>query len=198
MAFHEDWYSAEQLFLLRETVRFALGLDGLFIEIGSWEGRSTVAIAQECFPQQLHAIDTWMGNEAEQQRSGRSHPSVIAAQQRDVLADFLENVHQLTRGNVTVHQSTDLAYLEILAEPVAFCHLDASHDYLSVKLALEKILPHLVPGGILCGDDFQNAHAGRQDLQGGVERAVREILPGFQGLGNFWRYQKREWSGSNI
>src|SRR5205814_6573412 len=44
---------------------------------------------------------------------------------------------------------------------------------------------------IICGDDLETAHAGREDLQGGVERAVRELLPGFAAIDNFWYWQKQ-------
>jgi hypothetical protein len=44
----------------------------------------------------------------------------------------------------------------------------------------------IVKNGIICGDDFINAHAGREDLQGGVERAVKETLQGYKTIGNLW------------
>ena len=71
-----------------------------------------------------------------------------------------------------------------------FCHIDASHDYWSVRADLKLAEACLRPGGILCGDDFVYAHAGRADLDGGVERAVREGLPGFEAQGNFWWWVK--------
>jgi hypothetical protein len=78
----------------------------------------------------------------------------------------------------------------VFDHPVKFCHIDASHDYNSVHRTIAALLPKLVPGGILCGDDFESAHAGRHDLGGGVERAVRELLPGFEVSGNFWWWAK--------
>jgi hypothetical protein len=77
-------------------------------------------------------------------------------------------------------------WLKIFNEPVKFIHIDASHEYDSVAETIKLILPNMVKGGIICGDDFINAHIGRTDLNGGVEKAVRELLPGFQNKGNLW------------
>ena len=43
----------------------------------------------------------------------------------------------------------------------------------------------MVNGGIICGDDFLSANINRTDLHGGVERAVRELLPTFSIISNF-------------
>ena len=50
----------------------------------------------------------------------------------------------------------------------------------------------LVPLGVLCGDDFLSAHARRADLDGGVERAVRKLLPKFKAVQNFWHWQQKK------
>jgi predicted O-methyltransferase YrrM len=183
--FHENWYSEQQLRLLAESYTLVRRLPGAVVEIGSWEGRSTVELANACYPETLIAVDTWEGNLDE----AADHPSVLIARQRDVLAVFLHNLRTLTRGNVLALRMDCHAFLASCVGPVKFCHIDASHDYRSVRRTLEALLPNLVPGAILCGDDFQTAHAGRADLQGGVERAVRECLPGFQVSGNFWHWR---------
>ena len=74
--------------------------------------------------------------------------------------------------------------------PVRFAHIDASHDYSSVKAELLSILPLVVDGGVLCGDDFEDGATPVDGLDGGVERAVREVLPGCRNDGNFWWWQK--------
>jgi Methyltransferase domain len=96
----------------------------------------------------------------------------------------------LTLGNVQSHVMRSQDFFASFDQPIKFCHIDASHDYPSVKAEIEAALRLLLSGGILCGDDFQSASAQRADLQGGVERAVRELLGGFQSIGNFWFWQK--------
>jgi predicted O-methyltransferase YrrM len=184
--FHEDWYSAPQLRLLAESCSLVRRLPGAVLEIGSWEGKSTAVLANACYPETLVAVDTWQGNLDE----AADHPSVLIARQRDVLGVFLRNMAALTRGNVLALRMDCHEFLTRCVGPVKFCHIDASHDYRSVRRTIEALLPMIVAGAVLCGDDIQTAHAGRTDLQGGVERAVRECLPGFQEVGNFWRWMQ--------
>ena len=182
MAFNEDWYSKSQVARLIKLYKRVRPLEGLIIEIGCWEGKSTCALANAIHPEVLHAVDTWQGNITE----GADHPTVKILKERDVYQTFLDNVARLTKGNVVVHRQDCFEYLTTVHEPIKFCHIDAAHDYESVKRTIDLLLPRLVPGAILCGDDYLNAHAGRADLQGGVERACRETLKGHYNRGNLW------------
>ncbi len=185
-AFHEDWYSGEQLLKACALLSEVQGLSGGVMEIGCWEGRSTIALAHACHPEPLLAIDTWEGSLDE----SPAHPSVHHARQRDVFAQFVANVQLLTKGNVKPIRQDCHAFLREWQGPIKFAHLDASHDYRSVKAALDALLPWVVPDGVLCGGDFETACASRADLDGGVERAVREVLPGFQQDRNLWLWRK--------
>jgi predicted O-methyltransferase YrrM len=162
------------------------GLDGAVMEIGCWEGKSTIALANACYPDPVFAVDTWAGSRAE----GVEHPTVVIARQRDVYAQFAANIKALTRGNVTPVRADCFDTLAAWQAPLKLVHIDASQDYQSVCRTIDGCLPHLVRGGILCGDDFQTADATRLDLDGGVERAVRDRLPGFEQHHNFWLWQR--------
>ena len=188
MPFTERWYHDEQAALLARIAGFIKGrqLDGAFIEIGSWEGKSTIAIANACHPRTLHAVDHWLGNLDE----SADHVSVMAARQRDVFATFQANMAAHTRGNVVPHRQDWREFMKTWQEPIAFCHIDASHDYVSVRDNLAAILPLMVRGGVVCGDDWLSANINRHDLQGGVQRAVMELLPGAQSQGNLWFAEK--------
>jgi hypothetical protein len=50
-------------------------------------------------------------------------------------------------------------------------HLDARHDYESVKADIKAWLPKVKSGGWLTGDDYDN------DKWPGVVSAVKEMLP---------------------
>jgi len=182
--FHESWYEDKQLKLLEKKVKNTKNLEGEIIEIGCWEGKSTVVIANACYPENVDAVDTWKGNLDE----SPDHISVQIARERDVFSVFQENVKKLTKGNINPYKQDCFLYLEKLANPVKFCHIDASHDYKSVKKTLHMLLPKLVDRAIICGDDYAAAHIGRKDLEGGVERAVKEMCPLHFSNGNFWWY----------
>lgn len=185
--FHENWYSDEQCRVLFDTYALARDLVADVVEVGCWEGRSTSVLANACYPEPLHAVDTWQGNADE----SPDHPTVTLARQRDVYRTFLKNMKSLTPGNVRPHVMRSLDFFAKQVKPIRFCHIDASHDYGSVKADIEAARKHLLPMGVLCGDDFLSASAKRKDLQGGVERAVRELLPGFKTVANFWYWQNK-------
>lgn len=184
--FNEDWYSDGQCNDLVTWFTKTKGLSGMNIEIGCWEGKSTIALANAAFPEEIICCDTWMGNIAESE----THITVQILNSRNVFKQFVENMTEATKGNYTVVKQDCLEWLKRLESPVKFCHIDASHDYDSVKKTLEYLLPHVVPGGVLCGDDFLNSSVNSPGLGGGVEGAVREMLPGFNHIDNFWYWQK--------
>ena len=180
--FTENWYSSSQLNSLRGACGKVTKLEGAVIEIGCWEGKSTCTIANMLKDDVVQAVDTWQGNLTE----GESHPSVVAAKERDVFGQFNRNVERLTKGNVNPLISDCFDYIQALDVPVKFAHIDAAHDYASVKKTIASLKKHLVVGGVLCGDAFISANAKRSDLGGGVERAVVEECPGFVSQENFW------------
>lgn len=182
--FHEQWYAESELKLLGEAVAKTRELPGQIVEIGCWEGRSTAVIANGCFPERVVAIDSWEGCTAQ----GPDHETVRIARERDVFAIFEANMRALTNGNVSPLRGDAFEFLRQTTEPIKFCHIDASHDYPSVRETLELLLPRLTPGAVLFGHDYQSAHAGRDDLQGGVQRAVREVLRNHTSVGNTWSY----------
>jgi hypothetical protein len=117
----------------------------------------------------------------------------VALRERDVYGDFLKNIKEHTKGNIKPIISLSEDFYKTLKPDfkLKFGHIDGAHDYDSVKLDITSLQKFLVPGGILFGDDFNTAHAGRIDLKGGVERAVRECCPGFVSLGRCWHWQKK-------
>jgi beta-1,4-mannosyl-glycoprotein beta-1,4-N-acetylglucosaminyltransferase len=186
-AFHEDWYPNDQIFHALAAYERTRALHGAVVEIGCWEGKLTIALANACHPDALIAVDTWTGSAAE----SPDHVTVHLARQRDVFAQFQKNVRLLTSGNVVPTRRDVYDFLAGWSTPLKFVHIDASHDYRSVRHTLEVCLRWILPGGVLCGDDFQSADMNRRDLDGGVERAVRELLPGFEQIGNFWCWQRK-------
>jgi hypothetical protein len=186
--FNENWYPSEQINDLLYLCKNIPNTNGLCIEIGCWEGKSTNNIANAIYPENLICNDTWLGNIDEGKVTNSEHPTTTILKERDVYNIFINNMNNLTKGNYTIVKECCLTYLSKINEPIKFCHIDASHDYDSVHKTIKLLLPNLVNGSILCGDDFCNSHIQRLDLNGGVERAVRELLPGFNNCGNLWFY----------
>jgi len=184
--FNEDWYSNTQCNELKKLVSSVKEIKGDIIEIGCWEGKSTHNIANECYPEILICNDTWTGNIAESEITGIIHPTVEICKIRDVYNIFLNNMNNLTNGNYSVIKRDCIEWLKEYKNPIKFIHIDASHEYESVYETIKLALPYVVKGGIMCGDDICSANINRHDLHGGVERAVRELLPNFKTFENLW------------
>jgi predicted O-methyltransferase YrrM len=184
--FNEDWYSLEQCNNLIELVYKVKSLHGAVIEIGCWEGKSTICIANACYPDILICNDTWLGNVAESKTTGIKHITEVILENRNVYNIFINNMENSTLKNYKIAKQDCIDWLKSFNEKIKFIHIDASHEYESVAETIKLALPKMVRGGIICGDDFIGSHIGRNDLNGGVERAVRELLPGFVAKGNLW------------
>lgn len=192
--FNEDWYTAEQAAYVGWLAQQA-PQNGAIVEIGCWEGRSTVCIAQSVAPRSVIAVDHFEGNADER----ANHPATEAAQERDVSDTFSYNMTKLA-PNVYVYAYDWRGWIEGWAKHaqyptpvdidtawdregrIAFLHLDASHDYDSVADCLRAVMPFLVRGAILCGDDLYSD---------GVYRAVHDVLGDVQDVsGRLWVWQK--------
>lgn len=129
------------------------------VEVGSWMGRSTTALAQATTGH-VWAIDTWRG----------------AAEHVEIMKELSpENLYKAflhyTAGipNITPIRLPSVQAAQFIQSPLDMVFIDASHDYDNVRLDIETWLPKLRTGGVLCGHDYE--------YSAGVKRAVNELLP---------------------
>lgn len=186
--FNEDWYSHNQLVSLVNLYESVKNLDGDVIEIGCWEGKSTICLANSCYPETLICNDTWLGNIQESICTGITHTTELILKERDVYSIFVNNMDTHTQKNYTIIKKDCLDWLQSYNGSIKFIHIDASHDYESVLETINLVLPKIVKGGIICGDDYLSASTERVDLHGGVQRAVTEALPNHKNNYNLWYY----------
>lgn len=169
MTFVEDWFCAESCEALADLYRRVAHLEGDIVEVGCWEGRSTVALANACEPSTVHAVDTWQGSPGE--------ISEQLAAERDVFAAFRANVAELTAGNVKPYRMGWRHYFAVHAMPTRFLHIDATHTYDEVRGNIEAALPLMVPGAVICGDDAQHPP---------VHQAVVDLFPDAGVIATLW------------
>jgi len=174
--FHEGWTNAAHSTILAKIASYAPPT-GACVEIGSWEGVSTIAIAHGLGERTLYAVDTWQGNSDE----SPDHPTIEAAQQRDVFRQFLRNIESFGLLYIEPKRCDWRVWAERNTDPLAFIHLDAAHDEQSVSDQLITFLPRLVDGGIVCGDDYYAP---------GVQAAVQRHLPDVMTNGRLWWWRK--------
>ena len=173
--FRENWFGEASQVALADLCGRTADLKGAVIEVGSWTGRSTVALANACHPQLMHAVDTWEGSPGEISADLASSPG------RDVFAEFTRNVSDLTAGNVEPHRMGWREFFADFDRPIRLAFLDAEHSYVEVRDNLAAVLALLAPGGIVCGDDVHHPP---------VQQAVLELLPDAQAMATLWWWQK--------
>lgn len=172
VTFTEAWFSPQSQQALAELAASTNHLDGDVVEVGCWEGRSTVALAAAVLPATVHAVDTWQGSPNE--------ISADLAGARDVLHTFLGNMTELTDGNVVHHVMGWRDYFADHRDPIRFIHIDAEHSYREVFDNIAEVLPLMVSGGVICGDDVHHPP---------VQQAVFEQLGGVAVTATLWHWR---------
>jgi len=181
----EGWFRAADLY--RAMVAEA-NEPACFVEIGAWKGRSTAFMAVEILNSgkriDFHVVDWFKGSD---EPAHRADVDVRAGRLAEV---FFVNLAPV-RDTITVHAMTSVEAASLFADQsLDFVFIDAAHDHASVRADISAWLPKVRPGGVLAGDDY--------GVFPGVERAVRELLPGHANPAwPIWTYRKARPSARN-
>jgi predicted O-methyltransferase YrrM len=161
----EGWLDLEEALVLREAARqVALtAADPVVVEIGSWKGRSTIAMAgglREAGRGRVFAIDPHRGS------SERQGDRPV-----DTFPEFRENVASrgLDRHVTPVRETSAAARPRFADRSVHMLFVDGPHDYASVRQEIEDWRSALVAGARVAFHDFSWP---------GVGRALREAVLG--------------------
>lgn len=169
MTFTEAWFSPTNCERLAELGRSVADVAGDIVEFGSWEGRSSIALAESVSPRQVQCVDTWEGSPGE-------ISSELAAE-RDVYAQFCANTSGL---NIVAHK---MGWREFAVRPIALLFIDFEHTYQELYDCLTAYIPHLGSGGVICGDDVQHPPI-RQALSDCFDPLDVEVV------GTVWSWRK--------
>ena len=120
------------------------------VEIGSWKGRSTVALglgAKDGLNAKIYAVDPHKDTTEHKQWSGENN-------KYDTYSIFLRNIQ---RGGVGKYveplRMTSKKASDSFKKPVSFLFIDGSHHFKDVKLDYELWFPKLVNGGFVAFHD---------------------------------------------
>lgn len=152
------------------------------IDIGCWRGRTTKAMAAVC-PGKIIAVDHASGK-----YSGDTGRNAIleSVPPESITRDFMKNLSvEVAVGKVIPIFENGIVAIgrvrgELWGDKADFAWIDGDHDYEDVKRDIAAYRPLLKPGSLLSGHDYEDSFPG-------VQRAVRELCPGFKrGLGTSW------------
>lgn len=164
----EGWMTPDELAWLAYSAHCHKSI----LEIGSWLGRSTMALAMAT-EGHVTCVDTWAGSHE------KAHQEFLAGKHEGWLAEkFLENTQSLTNLTAIRDLSLQFANRNLVRPTYDMIFLDASHDRESVAAEIRAFTPLLMPGGLLCGHDYNWPS---------VAEAVNELIPNVQrGVGSIW------------
>jgi hypothetical protein len=152
--FDEQWLGRDQVIQTAALAQSTGHLAGEAIEIGAWQGLSTVSITQAIEPSVLHVVDHWKGDSESPEAIEQGLAIPAACLERDNHAIFLANMAEATAGNFQVWKMDYREFLAQWSEPVRFLHLDDGHLADDVERQLAALRKHAVPGALFCGDDW--------------------------------------------
>jgi len=180
------WMNEPELTWLAETAQKCVEDSALIVEVGSWCGRSTMAIAEHMQAGSiLYCVDAWEdlygSNPSETVSDGWVNAQDAYVQFKNNLKSYIDD------GTIVVrrYDSIEAAYKlkPFYADAVDWVFLDSSHLYETTKKEIEAYLPLLRVGGLLSGHDYWHE---------GVNKAVSERLKGVRLIpgGSIWTYVK--------
>lgn len=154
----------------------------VFVELGSWKGRSiayiTVEIVNLNKDVKIYAIDTWQGT-----MNSEVHQEEISKLDTSLYDHFLSNISPAINHIIPMKSDSSSASSTFLDESIDIIFIDADHSYESVKNDILKWYPKIKQGGIISGHDYGEPC--------GVQQAVDEIFGNRVGLsGTCWIVKK--------
>lgn len=143
------------------------------VEIGSFQGRSTTALALGAMAgrkSQVYAIDPFTGVDGKHTTSLGSDPGLPCS--AELLRNNLDSAG--VNGLVKIIPTTSNRAIPQIPEQIGLLFVDGAHDYESVCCDLDNYLPRLALGGFLVLHDAVRSDKGEGEP--GVVRAVEDKI----------------------
>ena len=186
------WYEIDGWFTWREAQEEAVNRfrDGSrFVEVGTYLGRSLCSLGEVVERSGKHitviGVDTCRGSGPEGWRGKDFHARAVQEGGGTFAGALHKNLLDCGLGDTIQLIIADSVSAAGLFAPTSldWVHLDARHDYASVKADIEAWLPKVKNGGWLSGDDYD------EKKWPGVVKAVGDVLPGAElWCGQQWRW----------
>lgn len=161
----EDWFSYPNLY--SAVVKY-FPSNSVFVEVGSWRGRSSVYMGVEIVNSgkelKMVCVDTWEGCV-----ENKGHDLLV---NDGLYKEFLQNISSVNTNRPDTLLEMRMSSLDA-AEFVEnfsldFVFIDASHDYENVIADIRAWYPKVKEGGVIAGHDYPDWP--------GVKKAVEEYF----------------------
>lgn len=171
------WFDFDNIY----QVMVQLADDGAhFVEVGSWKGKSAaymcVEIANSNKKIKFDCVDIWTGAGAIGE-----YDADKSVQDQTLYEEFNNNLLPVKSFYTPIKEWSDKAASQYADNSLDFVFIDAGHSYENAHADIQAWLPKVKTGGFLAGHDYGSAP--------GVNRAVNELLTGFDVDKNSWIIQ---------
>lgn len=190
----DGWFSEEDAKMYHYIAQ-SLPVDGRFVEVGSWQGRSfglMHSLTRDKSPK-LFAVDTFKGSPLE-----NVHTVIVEANGGTIRHLFDANMRAIGATDFMVDELPSIeAAAQWEPQTLDAVFIDGAHDYFSVRQDIAAWLPKIKPGGIIAGHDINETDVIKAviDSFGCAEdsqKALEESIPAKQcwkTIGNCWYYE---------
>jgi len=174
------WHDVDGWFTWRSAQEEAVSSfpDGSrFVEVGTYLGRSLCSLGEVVERSgkniDVIGIDTCRGSGPEGLRGTDYHANAVSNGGGTFAGTLHKNVLDCGFGEkITLIISDSISAARLFGDAsLEWVHLDARHDYASVKADVEAWLPKVKAGGWLSGDDYD------EEKWPEVVKAVSDLLP---------------------
>ena len=147
----ENWFGWEPLYA-EMVQRYPAGI---FVELGSWKGRSTAFLGVEVINAatgiRIYAVDVWSDD-----ITGGAKKTMVeqGIDGNGLYTRFVENIAPVASVVTPMRMTTTQAATHFADKSVDFVFVDADHSYEGVKRDIEAWLPKIRQGGVIAGHDY--------------------------------------------
>jgi predicted O-methyltransferase YrrM len=119
------------------------------VELGTWQGASAIPVARAIrrWGGTITCIDTW---------GGTVEGDATTTQPWMLLACVRNMTQAGVVGNMRLIPCSTLEAARWWTEPIDYLYVDADHSYEGVLADLRAWVPHVKPGGLILGDDYDS------------------------------------------
>ena len=185
----EDWFTYQELY---SNMVDYFPDNALFVEIGSWKGRSASYMAVEIHNSEKNikfdCVDTWDGSEEHSDPNSCWFQPELVNDKNWLYRIFLENTKPVNHIINPIRTTSLEAAQYYKNRSIDFVFIDAAHDYENVKADLNAWYPKVKKGGFIGGHDYPGFS--------GVVLAVNEFFMTEMGNAalnlkdNYWWHKK--------
>jgi MMP 1-O-methyltransferase len=122
------------------------------VELGSWLGASAIGMARSVrrWGGTVTCVDTWAGELNDDGGSPAGKPPLM------LLSCARAIVDAGVSASVRLIPAMTTEAARCWTQPIDFLYVDADHSHAAVRADLEAWVPHVKPGGVIAGDDYNH------------------------------------------